>query len=142
MRNLRGVRCGVRPLSFESQGCFLTKYKSEGTESEREGGAWTLDEELRLAQYEDKSGERGISSPTLYGGTLAALIRPLTRVNRIRTGEEGTGLPSAPARSVADLSIVKDRTILRYLIICLPANTSVACWMLIVSNRTTNLPPL
>ena len=30
---------------------------------------------------------------TLYGGTLAALIRPLTRVNRIRTGEEGTGLP-------------------------------------------------
>ena len=86
MRNLRGGRRRRRPLSFESQGCFLTKYKSEGAE-----GAWTLDEELRLAQYEDKSGrvERGRegdlcrvrpSSPTLQRGAKKILLSSVTHV--------------------------------------------------------------
>ena len=35
MRNLRRTE-QKRPLSFESQGCFLTKYKSEGTEGKGE----------------------------------------------------------------------------------------------------------
>ena len=35
MRNLRRAE-QQRPLSFESQGCFLTKYKSEGTEGKGE----------------------------------------------------------------------------------------------------------
>ena len=35
MRNLRRTE-QQRPLSFESQGCFLTKYKSEGTEGKGE----------------------------------------------------------------------------------------------------------
>ena len=63
-----------RPLSFESQGCFLTKYKSEfGGDREKEKRAWTVSavEERRLAQYEDKSGAGGDESllelfPQLY----------------------------------------------------------------------------
>ena len=55
-RNMRNLR-SVQSLSFESQGCFLTKYKSEGTVEGGWGlGQWRRGDWLNIKI--DKSGRR------------------------------------------------------------------------------------